>query len=47
MIGAPDYRAYLERHAREHGDLPPLGEREYVRMFLERRYGKRGGGRCC
>ena len=45
-IGAPDYRAYLAHHAATHPGGPPLKERDYVNMFMERRFG-RGNGRCC
>jgi hypothetical protein len=24
-----------------------LSEREYVKMYIERRYNRRGAGRCC
>ena len=46
-IGAPDYRAYLAHHARRHLDSPPMNEREYVNMFIEWRYNRRGASRCC
>jgi uncharacterized short protein YbdD (DUF466 family) len=46
-IGAPDYRAYLAHQAARHPDAPPLSERDYVALFTERRYGGRGGARCC
>ena len=45
-IGAPDYSAYLAHHAGRHPGTPPLSERDYVALFLERRYGG-GAGRCC
>ena len=45
-IGAPDYRAYLAHHAARHPDAAPMSERDYVRAFIERRYGG-GAGRCC
>jgi uncharacterized short protein YbdD (DUF466 family) len=45
-IGAPDYRAYLAHHAARHPGAPPLSERDYVKAFIERRYGG-GAGRCC
>jgi uncharacterized short protein YbdD (DUF466 family) len=46
-IGAPDYRAYLAHHAARHPGVKPLNEREYVKMYIERRYNRRGAGRCC
>lgn len=46
-IGAPDYQAYLAHHAQCHPGTPPLSEREYVNVFIERRYNRRGAGRCC
>ena len=46
-IGAPDYRAYLAHHAKRHPDTPPMNERDYVKVFIERRYNRRGAGRCC
>lgn len=45
-IGAPDYRAYLERHAAVHPDLPPMSERDYAAFFIDRRFST-GGARCC
>lgn len=45
-IGAPDYRAYLAHHAARHPGTAPMSERDYVKMFIEHRYG-RGAGRCC
>jgi uncharacterized short protein YbdD (DUF466 family) len=45
-IGAPDYRAYLAHHAARHPGAVPLSERDYVKTFIEHRYG-RGGARCC
>jgi uncharacterized short protein YbdD (DUF466 family) len=47
ILGAPDYRAYLSHHRACHPDRTPMRESEYVRRFLERRYGNKGGGRCC
>jgi len=26
---------------------PPISELEYVNVFIERRYNRRGAGRCC
>lgn len=46
-IGAPDYHAYLVHHAQHHQSTPPMSEREYVKIFIERRYNRRGAGRCC
>jgi uncharacterized short protein YbdD (DUF466 family) len=46
-IGAPDYRAYLIHHAARHPDTAPMSERDYVDMFIERRFNRRGAGRCC
>jgi uncharacterized short protein YbdD (DUF466 family) len=46
-IGAPDYHAYLAHHARRHPETAPLSERDYVRMFIEHRYNRRGAARCC
>jgi uncharacterized short protein YbdD (DUF466 family) len=45
-IGAPDYGAYLSHHAERHPGVPPLGERDYVKLFIDHRYGGRVG-RCC
>ena len=45
-IGAPDYRAYLAHHAARHPGTAPMSERDYVNMFIERRYNRRGVGRC-
>ena len=47
MLGAPDYRAYLAHHAASHADTAPLSEREFVAVFIERRYNGRGAQRCC
>jgi uncharacterized short protein YbdD (DUF466 family) len=41
-IGAPDYQAYLAHHAQRHPGTPPLSEREYVNVFIERRHNRRG-----
>jgi uncharacterized short protein YbdD (DUF466 family) len=46
-IGAPDYRAYLAHHAIRHPDTPPMNERDFVKLFIERRYNRRGSGTCC
>ena len=46
-IGAPNYEAYLAHHAQHHRNTPPMSEREYVKVFIERRYNRRGAGRCC
>jgi uncharacterized short protein YbdD (DUF466 family) len=46
-IGAPDYRAYLAHHAMRHPDIPPMNERDYVKVFIERRYNRRGAASCC
>ena len=46
-IGAPDYKAYLIHHAARHPGTPPMAEREYVNMFIERRFDGRSAGRCC
>ena len=46
VLGAPDYKAYLTQHAARHPGAPPLSEREYVNMFIERRFDARTG-RCC
>jgi uncharacterized short protein YbdD (DUF466 family) len=43
IIGAPDYRAYLE-HCMVAGHEPRLSEREYVAQFFE---AKAKGVRCC
>lgn len=45
-IGAPDYQAYLTRHAATHPDVPPMSERDYAAFFIDRRYAG-GGMRCC
>ena len=47
VIGAPDYKAYLIHHARRHPGTAPMAEREYVNMFIERRFDGRSAGRCC
>ena len=47
ILGAPDYAAYLSHHRAHHPDRPAMSEPEYVRCFIERRYGKRGASRCC
>jgi uncharacterized short protein YbdD (DUF466 family) len=46
-IGAPDYRTYLIHHATHHPGSAPLDEREYVNMFIERRFNGPSAGRCC
>ena len=46
-IGAPDYGAYLVHHAERHPGTAPMGERDYVNMFIEQRFNVRGAGRCC
>ncbi len=47
VIGAPDYKAYLNHHAARHPGTAPMAEREYVNMFIERRFDGRSAGRCC
>jgi uncharacterized short protein YbdD (DUF466 family) len=47
VIGAPDYKAYLIHHAARHRGTAPMGERDYVNMFIERRFNGRSAGRCC
>jgi uncharacterized short protein YbdD (DUF466 family) len=47
VIGAPDYKAYLIHHTARHPGTPPMAEREYVNMFIERRFDGRSAGRCC
>ena len=47
VIGAPDYKAYLIHHAARHPGMAPMAEREYVNMFIERRFGGPSAGRCC
>ena len=47
MIGAPDYEAYLAHLAEHHPGAEPMSERDYVAMFIERRYNGPGAGRCC
>ena len=47
MIGAPDYEAYLIHHAARHPGTAPMGERDYVKMFIERRFNGPSAGRCC
>ena len=46
VIGVPDYEIYLARHKVIHPDVPPMGEAEFFRFAIDRRYGK-GGTRCC
>lgn len=46
-IGAPDYMAYLAHHTAHHPGVVALSERDYVKMYIERRYNRRGAGRCC
>ena len=46
-IGAPDYRSYVAHHEVRHPDIPPMNERDYVKVFIERRYNRPGAGRCC
>ena len=46
-IGAPDYKAYLIHHSARHSGKAPISERDYVDMFIERRFNGRGDGRCC
>lgn len=47
VIGAPDYRTYLIHHAARHPGAAPMGERDYVNMFIERRFNGPSAGRCC
>ena len=47
VIGAPDYKAYLIHQAARHPGTAPMAEREYVNMFIERRFNGRSAGRCC
>jgi uncharacterized short protein YbdD (DUF466 family) len=47
VIGAPDYKAYLIHHAARHPGTAPLGESDYVNMFIERRFNGPSARRCC
>ena len=47
VIGAPDYKAYLIHHAARHPGTAPMGESDYVNMFIERRFNGLSAGRCC
>jgi uncharacterized short protein YbdD (DUF466 family) len=47
MIGAPDYEAYLTHHAARHPGKVPMCERDYVDLFIERRFNGPNTGRCC
>jgi uncharacterized short protein YbdD (DUF466 family) len=47
ILGAPDYRAYLAHHTANHAGTRPLSEREFVAIYMERRYNGRGAQRCC
>ena len=47
VIGAPDYKAYLIHHAARHPGTAPLGESDYVDMFIERRFNGPSARRCC
>jgi len=47
VIGAPDYKAYLIHLAARHPGTAPMSEREFIDMFIERRFGGRSAGRCC
>ena len=47
VIGAPDYKAYLIHHAARHPGKVPMCERDYVDMFIGRRFNGPNTGRCC
>ncbi len=47
VVGAPDYRRYLEHQAARHPGCAPLSEREYYAEFVSRRFGSAGPTRCC
>ena len=46
LTGETQYDRYLERHAREHGNAPPLSRREFERRRLAGADVK-PGSRCC
>ena len=46
VVGAPDYRRYLEHHAASHPGHAPLSPREYYADFVSQRFGS-GPSRCC
>ena len=46
-IGAPDYGAYMTHHAARHPGKVPMCERDYVDLFIERRFNGPNTGRCC
>jgi uncharacterized short protein YbdD (DUF466 family) len=46
LTGETQYDRYLERHAREHPDAPPLSRREFERCRIAER-DARPGSRCC
>jgi uncharacterized short protein YbdD (DUF466 family) len=46
LTGETQYDRYLERHAREHPDAPPLSRREFERRRIAAA-DARPGSRCC
>lgn len=46
LTGETQYERYLERHAHEHGDTPPLARREFERRRIAAA-DARPGSRCC
>lgn len=47
VFGMPDYERYLAHAAATHPGQPVLTREAYCALAIERRYGGKGGTRCC
>lgn len=47
VLGLPDYERYLAHSAQRHPDAPVLSRAAFCEREVERKYGGRGGMRCC
>jgi len=47
MVGLPDYQRYVDHCRVRHPGAAVMSRSEFVLERMERRYGGKGGGRCC
>jgi uncharacterized short protein YbdD (DUF466 family) len=47
VLGLPDYDRYLAHAAQRHPGAPVLSRAAFCEREIERKYGGRGGMRCC
>jgi uncharacterized short protein YbdD (DUF466 family) len=47
MVGLPDYQRYVDHRRARHPGESVMSRSEFVLERLDRRFGGKGGGRCC